>query len=646
MKEDVVNFWQDIYRTHPNRMEEMWTEERRRIYEEELEIRRRQQREEERRERGLILPRVVLDPYRNIRVMDVHINKEEIRKTLKRLKNGKAGGVDGLKPEMYKVLEGSEVFVEALRSSCQRVVETGEVPESWKRSRTVMVPKTTKPTAGELRPIAMTDISYKILMAVLRDRIEEQIERNGMRKDEQIGFTPGGMIADNLFLLQECVQEVCRRREEMVVVAVDFKKAYDSIKRETILEVLKEYRVEGRVVEVFKKVYSEDKTRITIGEETEVEVEVESGIRQGCTASTILFKLITFKIIEALRRKLEGVRVGDVRLRCLFFADDGLILARSVREAEEGIRELKRVAGKYGLEMNNMKSKVLMYNAEAEVETIEGIAVVDEVRYLGVTVQSKRNLFEKHRRDMVEKAKRMSGLTYSVIEKGCHKVMIGKCFWKGVVLPRVLYGAEVVRLRVEDVNTIQRQENAAMRRMLGAPRYVAVAGMRGVIGISTVKSRVARSRLQYFRRVEQSENEMLRKIMRREQDRGTEWMRETRKSMNWAAVDEEELKVMTKEEVKRKVAEKVQEEWREEMEQKSSLRIYRMFKTEMKEVDHEGGMASRLWFAARTGCMRLACRRWGEESERCDLCGGEREDEEHFILECEALEDLIPKYVP
>ena len=67
--------------------------------------------------------------------------------------------------------------------------------------------------------------------------------------------------------------------------------------------------------------YSEDGTRLVLGEqsEVEVEVEVESGIRQGCIASTVSFKLITFKIIEALNRKLGGVSVGNVRLRSLFF---------------------------------------------------------------------------------------------------------------------------------------------------------------------------------------------------------------------------------------------------------------------------------------------------------------------------------------
>ena len=116
-------------------------------------------------------------------------------------------------------------------------------------------------------------------MAVLRDQIEEQIDRNGMRRDEQIGFTQGGMIADNLFVLQECVHETYRRRGQLVLVAVDFRKAYDSIRREEVLELLEEYRVEARVTELFRKVYCEDRTRlirVQLGEGVAVEMEVRT----------------------------------------------------------------------------------------------------------------------------------------------------------------------------------------------------------------------------------------------------------------------------------------------------------------------------------------------------------------------------------
>ena len=46
----------------------------------------------------------------------------------------------------------------------------------------------------------------------------------------------------------------------------------------------------------------------------------------------------------------------------------------------------------------------------------------------------------------------------------------------------------------------------------------------------------------------------------------------------------------------------------DDMTGKSSLRIYRKFKTEIKENDNEGGMESRIWFAARMRSFRLACR--------------------------------------
>ena len=43
------------------------------------------------------------------------------------------------------------------------VLETGNIPEEWKKSRTVMIPKTAKPTVKELRPIALTNVGCKLI---------------------------------------------------------------------------------------------------------------------------------------------------------------------------------------------------------------------------------------------------------------------------------------------------------------------------------------------------------------------------------------------------------------------------------------------------------------------------------------------------
>ena len=104
-------------------------------------------------------------------------------------------------------------------------------------------------------------------------------------------------------------------------------------------------------------------------------------------------------------------------------------------------------------------------------------------------------------------------MTNSVIEKSCHRVMMGKTYWKGVVLPSALYGAEVIDMKGEEVYKLQKAEYTAMRRILRAPKWAAQAAIRGEIGISNMKSRIARSRLLCLRRIETGNNEVLKRIL-------------------------------------------------------------------------------------------------------------------------------------
>ena len=67
------------------------------------------------------------------------------------------------------------------------------------------------------------------------------------------------------------------------------------------------------------------------------------------------------------------------------------------------------------------------------------------------------------------------------------------------------------------------------------------------------------------------------------------------------------------------------------------LRIYRILKTNKKEEDYGGGLESRLWFCARTDCMRLDVRNWGADSR---VCEEEEENLEHFLLHCGKIEGV------
>lgn len=52
------------------------------------------------------------------------------------------------------------------------------------------------------------------------------------------------------------------------------------------------YKIHPKIVSAIANVYTQDKIEINFGEITQ-ETEVKSGIRQGCTGSTTVFKLET-----------------------------------------------------------------------------------------------------------------------------------------------------------------------------------------------------------------------------------------------------------------------------------------------------------------------------------------------------------------
>ena len=67
--------------------------------------------------------------------------------------------------------------------------------------------------------------------------------------------------------------------------------------------------------------YEGDRTTIQLGRMRET-MEVTGGIRQGCSISTLLFKMVTFTMIEDLRNQAERYKVRKYNDNSLWLADD------------------------------------------------------------------------------------------------------------------------------------------------------------------------------------------------------------------------------------------------------------------------------------------------------------------------------------
>ena len=111
-------------------------------------------------------------------------------------------------------------------------------------------------------------------------------------------------------------------------------------------------------------------------------IDITSGIRQGCTGSTTLFKVITYMymIINEINTRGTGYKDDIIQINSLYFADDGLLLANSIEDAENKLKLVIEISRKFGLEINKEKSNVLIFNMEQQPDTVENIKVVDKIK--------------------------------------------------------------------------------------------------------------------------------------------------------------------------------------------------------------------------------------------------------------------------
>ena len=103
--------------------------------------------------------------------------------------------------------------------------------------------------------------------------------------------------------------------------------------------------------------YEGDSTIIQLGKMKKC-LEVTGGIRQGCCISTLLFKMVTFTMIEDLRNLAKKYKIGKFVDNSLWLADDATLIADSIPnllkllEVLEKNRGIKWPQNKFGKNKN------------------------------------------------------------------------------------------------------------------------------------------------------------------------------------------------------------------------------------------------------------------------------------------------------
>eukprot|EP00111_Clytia_hemisphaerica_P013463 TCONS_00039544-protein len=289
---------------------------------------------------------------------------DELSNCVKLFSNNKSSGLDDIPTLLWK----DPIFMEMLLDFCNHTFEFLTPPSAWLTGGIIPVPKKGDLTlASNYRGITLMPIAAKIFNKLLLQRIVPVLDPF-LRKNQN-GFRKGRSTITQILAIRHILEEMRKLNKDAFICFVDFKKAFDSISRVKMYEILKLYGIPEKLISAIRALYVSIKAKvITADGDTDI-FDIHAGVLQGDTLAPFRFIIVLdyvlrisvdlsndkgIKIKVPLRKPNRGLFLTD-----LDFADDLALVSEIIQNLESLLHSLETSASQVGLYCNAGKTEFI-----------------------------------------------------------------------------------------------------------------------------------------------------------------------------------------------------------------------------------------------------------------------------------------------
>jgi len=269
------------------------------------------------------------------------INKELLMECHKELDGKKAKGIDGVTKDEYnnELEENLNKLIIKLKNKAYKPLPANRV----------YIPKGN----GKMRPLAISVYEDKIVQMALKKVIEAVYEPRFL--ECMYGFRPNRSCHDAL----KRVNRIIEKEKVSYILDADIKGFFNHLQHEWIIEFVKVHIKDPNVLWLINKLLKSG-----IVEDGEYE-ETEEGSGQGSLCSPILANIYMHYVLalwfyKIVKPVLRGY--GEI----IIYADDFICCFQYRNDAENFLRMVKERFSKYGLELEENKTRLIEFGRFAE----------------------------------------------------------------------------------------------------------------------------------------------------------------------------------------------------------------------------------------------------------------------------------------